>query len=417
MKIRFWLLIISLLLGLLLLSGCDKTPGINGKATPTPEISNTPTKPAIKTTPTIAVVGVDIKELDGLQINFLHPWTGTTQTELFSMIDLFNQTNEWGIHVIMSAAGSAGQVEQKVWQGIINKDAANVIAAPTSLLLAIDEKSRLVVDLNQYLHSDSFGMEPALTDDFTPIFWKEDEIDGKRFGIPAQRTAAVMFYNSTWAQELGFTSPPETPEEFKAQVCAANLSMRKDADPANDGIGGMFITTDSMTMLNWMESFGAEPYQNGTIKFASPEAEDAFTYLLTLLKESCAWSGRSPKPYDYFSNRQALAYSGELQEMTLQTNANRINASEDEWMVLPFPGIDGNPVVTSGFSYGVLEKDPAQDLAAWLFVRWLSEPAQQARMLQASETLPLGKSVLTNLTGSSALVPQWKNALSLSHWI
>lgn len=391
------------------ISGCSQGTKNPIAGTATPEFNVTPT--TIKTqpspTPTRDTFSVDLKKLKGLQIQFMHPWMGSTQNALFSMVDEFNQGNEWGIHVIMNAVGSEATLEQKVWQGFQNQDAPDVVAAPTSLLLAFDEKNGQVVDLNQYLELENFGLSINTVNDFNQTFWGEDEIDGKRYGIPAQRTAAVLFYNLTWAKELGFSSVPRTLDEFKDQVCGANQSMRKDTDTTNDGIGGMLISTDSASMLSWLNSFGAELYTNDRFTFNSPDAVAALESLLELKTQSCAWSGKTVQPYDYFATRKALVYSGQMQELQLQQSANQRTGASDEWMVIPYPGVENEPTLTSGFSYGILKSEPENNLAAWLFIRWLSEPAQQARLLNTFGTLPLGKEVLPTMRLSSSIPPQW----------
>jgi ABC-type glycerol-3-phosphate transport system substrate-binding protein len=181
------------------------------------------------------------------------------QQELERMVDQFNQTNEWGIHVIQIAPGSAAMEISKTWEGIANQQAPNVIATPLSFLLAIDEKDQLVVDLTPYVESAAYGLDEAVLSDFNEKFWLEDEVANKRYGIPAQRSALLMAYNNAWAAELGFESPPNSVEDFKVQACAANAYYKKDEDTLNDGLGGWLIDTGSDTFYSWLFSLGAEP--------------------------------------------------------------------------------------------------------------------------------------------------------------
>ncbi len=60
------------------------------------------------------------------------------------------------------------------------------------------------------------------------------------------------------------------------------------------------------------------------------------------------------------------------------------------WTLLPFPSVGKPTVFVSGSSYGILQHNPEEDLASWLFIRWLSQPEQQIRLLRVFRTLPLG---------------------------
>ena len=118
------------LLVMILLAGCTKGDSGSNDLTLTPA-SVTSTPKVVKTTP-LPDIDVDLEKLKGLQIHFIHPWTGETQSLLFSLVDQFNQTNEWGIHVIMDAPGSLGLLTQSVWAGIENDQSLDVVVAPVS---------------------------------------------------------------------------------------------------------------------------------------------------------------------------------------------------------------------------------------------------------------------------------------------
>ncbi len=64
--------------------------------------------------------------------------------------------------------------------------------------------------------------------DFPSVVWMQDEVDGVRLGMPAQRTARFLLYNQSWARELGYDLPPATFSDFERQACAANKALASD---------------------------------------------------------------------------------------------------------------------------------------------------------------------------------------------
>lgn len=383
----------------------DSTP-VNSSPTP---LSPTTTPEPTSNGPEF---GVSLSELDELQIQFLHPWTGEMQDELVKMVDEFNQSNAWGIHVIMSAPGSAAMVGSKTWEGIANKQPPNVIAASPGFMLTVDEKSGLVQDLNPYVSSPAYGFSAQETTDLFGQYWNEDTTRGKRFGLPAQRSALYLIYNVTWAKELGFSTVPSTQDEFRTQVNAANALFRKNNDPVDDGLGGWLINTETATMLSWLLSFGVEPLNDGDFQFSGKAGEEAFKFLLDLKADSSAWVGKPSKDVEYFTNRQALVITAWLQDLGEIDAAIKRSNSTDEWSVIPFPGASQQTLVTAGISYAILHHTPAEDLAAWLFIRWLTGPEQQTRLLRTNPTLPLSAKAL-ELAGYFEGLPQWTTAVNM----
>ena len=52
-------------------------------------------------------------------------------------------------------------------------------------------------------------------------------------------------------------------------------------------------------------------------------------------------------------------------------------------------------------------------MASWLFLKWFSEPEQQARMIEAAGTLPIRESTLNLLNEYREQNPHWSQAVAL----
>lgn len=403
---------------ILVLTACQ--PGGKEPQPVTPEVT---LSPAVKgtSTPTVAPtltpvpeIAVDAVKLRGVQIRFLHPFTGETGQMITRMIDQFNQSNPYGIFVIEIAPGSPMLVTQKFNELRLNDLTPEVIAASPSHLMRLDNLYNSLVDLNPYVQSSKYGLSASEQGDFLPAFWNESLSNGKRYGIPAFRDSEMLFYNISWGKELGFTSPPSTWEEFRQQSCAANALMRKDNDAANDGLGGWIISTDAMTTMSWLHTFGSDPTAMDAIQFSSDESTEAFKQLLKLETDSCAWISRLPQPYDYFINRQALFYSGSMEDLLAQQKNNQRLGSKDEWTVITYPNETEKPfLLTEGLDYGLTASSDVKQLAGWLFIKWLSAPEQQAWLLRASVSLPLGEKVKTFVKDIPQDYPKWQAGIDL----
>lgn len=369
--------------------------------------------PAPTLTPTPALPEVDESKLKGIQVFFMHPWAGSEADLIDSLVAEFNRDNQWGIMVVVEKPGSTAELNNELESELGTSTQPDIIAAPIENLLALNQTNSDVVDLAPYVNSSKYGLDPKIISAFSPSIWDQDDVNGFRYGIPAQRTAKVMIYNRTWAKELGFSDAPATPEEFEKQTCAAYNALLKDDNKDNDGLGGWVIDNDAMTIASWAAAFGASLETDGKIKFNTEGVNQTFTYLRKLEDEGCAWVSKDPSPYGYFANRQALIYSADLQDLTAQNSIQTAAGSLDQWEVIPFPTTGESFVFTYGPSYAIIKNSDEKQLADWLFIRWMSSLDHEGALVKAGTTLPLGEDFINYSIELEDSIPQWGQMLPL----
>ena len=406
-------IIVAFLLISSILSACTPTTSTDS-STRTPRPNATPSADSsAKVTPTPAAsqLGVQKEALRGVQVKVWHPWFGAQASLFESQVARFNVENEWGVIVSAESKENYSELFSQTTSAL--NDAGNphlVIALPEHAL----EWGADVTDLNPYVHDPEFGLSALDMSDFASVIWRQDEVDGKRFGAPAQRTARFLLYNQTWARELGFDSPPETSAEFEEQACAAHVALGKDADTNNDPLGGWLIDSHAATALSWMLAFDGGVQEEDGYRFLAPGNIDAFKFVKTLQQKSCAWVA-SPdlSVYDRFASRQALFATASLEEFPDQARAFSAAGNNDEWIVLTFPGEEEDALVVYGSSFVVFNSDDTTQLASWLFIRWMLSSENQADWVRSTGLFPLRSSTLDLLADYSADHPQWAGAVEL----
>ncbi len=384
----------------------DTSPPTQVPTTPTtaplPEATSTPNLPTATPThePTV--------DLSNIRLNFWHPWTGDKEFAILTMVNKFNATNEYGI--VVTAFSQGGDLYQGIRAGINAGMLPHLTASFTNQIQSWDNHGGVIVDLNQYIHDPVWGLTDLEQEAYFPEFWNIDvNANGKRLGFPVYRYAMVLFYNQTWAQELGFSAPPQTPAEFKEQACAA-------AAHNNNGTGGWIANTDTATIMSWLQAFGATGVaSNGDgYDFSNYATTEAFEFIKSMFASGCAWIPETYYPNDEFATRQGLFYSSSIAGLPYQGYAMENNASQDEWQVLPYPSTDGQGVINmTGASYAMFESSEAEQLASWIFIHWLIAPENQAAMIEASGYFPTSDLAYANLEKYTAENPQWAQAQTL----
>ena len=419
-------LLLLLLIALLILTACQAeqelplptsmptgTAKTSAPDTDVPTLTPTSTMvPTVTMTPTMAPLS-----MSGVEIDFWHPWQADLAKQADAVVADFNNTNEWGIKVRARAFYSTSAMEEAVRSGRASGtgNLPELVAASSEMISEWAAESQ-VVDLNAYLQDSRYGLSKEQLQGYDPRFWGQDAVGNRQNAVPALRTARVLFYNQTWAKELGFLVPPSTPEELQKQACAAAVKNNGSNELEKYGTGGLLLDTDPLTTLSWMAAFGAQiaPADEGQpYAFETPEAENALIYLREMLNKGCAWVGRSPTPQDYFASRKALFYAGWLSDLPTQKRLIDHNKTVDQWTVLAFPGLDGKPVLyAGGYSYAVLVSDLKNQAAAWLLLRWLEQPANAGKLAAALPSLPVSRAVADQLSANEKSFP-WAMVLPL----
>ncbi len=406
---RSWIILLSILL---FLSACGPITPANDSITVTPSPRLTEAATAT-VTPFIAGSNLNVQReaLKGVRVKVWHPYFGAEASLFESQVGQFNRVNEWGIIVSAESKGNFSEL-------FLQTDAALDGSGGSQVVIAFPEHAlgwrESVVDLNPYLDDPVYGMNVLERSDFANAIWMQDELDGVRYGVPAQRTGRFLLYNQTWARELGFDSPPATPSEFEGQACAANQALRKDTDPKNDSFGGWLIDADAMTALSWLTAFGGGAQDEQGYRFLMPDNITAFQYLKVLQQKNCAWVASSDiSASDRFASRQALFATASLEGLADQSRAFFVKGSRDEWTVLAFPGNEKDALMVYGSSFVMFKSDDTTQLASWLFMRWMLLPDNQARWVRSTGLFPLRSATMDLLADYSKDHPQWASAVKL----
>ena len=408
------ILFASLLIFTLVLSACAPPPVVEEEPD-TEEVEEPEDEPEMEEA---EVEEEEMMDLSGTTVTFWHVYgEGDPRNEaMLAIVDEFNANNEYGITVEALDQGGYSDVEDKVNAGIQSGDLPQIVQAYTSALNNWDTVD-LVVDLNQFIYDETYGLtEEQLADVFPAVLESGLTADGKRLGWPLSQSANAVVYNFTWAKELGFDSPPTTPEEFKEQLCAAAEANLNDDNPDNDGGTGMVWYPSTSNFLSFVHAFGGDVLNDeGTAyEFNTPEVKAAALYINELRDAGCTFETESyPNPEQ--AQRLALVTLSSTSGLKYYGYAFADASNEDEWGFLPFPGPDGGQG-TDAYTQtvGVLKSTPEQELASWLFIKFLTSPENQADWIEASGYLPTMYSVQGMLDDYIAEVPQYQSTIAIA---
>ncbi len=370
--------------------------------------------------PPVDTIDIPAESLRGVLIHFWHPWSGSTQSAVRQLVEQFNLSNPWGILVTAVPISGYDALTTALNEKVNGVEPPDVLVGYLHQALEWDQNHPLL-DLAPYLADPEWGLSQEEIGDFYPLFWENDQIEHRRLGIPIYRSAQLLVYNQSWAEELGFQSTPTTPEHFRQQTCAAAESYLNDDLPENNGMGGWVISTDPAVTLSWMGAFSGQIQMmtlsggdQSIYQFNTPEVQRSLTYLRGLFDRGCSWMPLDTVPDLAFANRQAIIASIDLTDLASIDKAMQNQGNQDNWTALPFPSETGSPLITVfGPSYLALQGDPKEQLASWLFIRWLSSPENSVRIIETNGSFPPRKSTLEYMQPYANRHPQWGSAFEL----
>lgn len=408
-----------LILAVLLLNACNPEStgaSLRRRLTPPPTDQPTDVTPTPKTsvtqtaTPTsipTSNLGIGPDELQGIQINFWHYFP---EEQITPLLRAFNQDNPWGISVTAQHFGDENLLSSAILtaEQENNRSPHIVIGYPDQLLYWTEQEK--LVNLTPFVSDIAWGLTQAEQGSFIPIFWEQDMVDNTRIGIPIRRDARFLVFNNSWSKELGYSLPPISTERFMAQACAANRAMKADQDLQNDAKGGWWVDSQPETMLAWLQAFDSQPVRTGsnTYQFNTPQSEAAFTFLKSLIDETCAWVSQTPYPEEAFAAREALIAPASLGDLEFIRAAFKEFDNPDEWSIQAFPTENGKAVLPIfGPSIAITQSRPEEELAAWVFARWLISPETQAFWTRQDGLFPVSTSARELLADFAIANPQW----------
>ena len=394
-------------------------PAVQPTDEPTPEPTDAPAvqptdEPTPEPTEDMGPESMLEGDPNGQNVVFWTPWgTGSQQETMTALVAEFNATNEFGITVEEIAQGRQGDLEQAVNGAIATGELPNVTAGfPNGITRWFG--LGVIAALNDFLDDPVYGAGADVIKDINPAAFAAGTLpDGTQVGVPVHTSAQVNIYNHTWAQELGFDSPPTTSAEYAEQACAAAAANLADDNPDNDGTGGYVYFPGASTVIPWLAAFGGDAVSadGSTYTLNSQAAVDVAMFLKGLIDGGCTLSTPSfPNPE--FAERLALFYSSSSAGIPFQRGDMETAGNDDDWGPIAFAGPDGTQTVNAfGQMLGLIETNPDADLASWLFLKWLTSPETQSKWVQATQYFPsMGATDVGSLPTDDA---QWAEALAL----
>jgi ABC-type glycerol-3-phosphate transport system substrate-binding protein len=262
--------------------------------------------------------------------------------------------------------------------------------APVLFQAEISFFPRLVAEGRALALDPYLNLDRALVEDLFAPAWNYGLLEGKRYGLPLNTSTPVLFYNLDAFRAKGLKAPRNW-KEFEEAAKALSSRQAK---------GFIFVTDPQAWLFEAMvTSRGGNLVKDGKPNFTSKEALEALE-MLTRLNRAGALSARS------------MAEATFAQLDFVRTKGMMVMASIANWPaaenfsfaftlgVAPVPREPGGKVPMGGAQLVVLKgASEAQVRGALEFWKYLMEPRNVARWVEASYYVPVRKSAIPLLEG------------------
>ncbi len=252
--------------------------------------------------------------------------------------------------------------------------------------------SSAIVPLSSFVHGPN-GVSASYIASIWPGVWKDQFLpNGKLYMWPFNKSDFVMYYNAARLTQ-DHLSVPKTWSQFEQTAKAVtsmsmdNWGFSMDAGTSSEAANGTYL------YVALLRAFGGHLLKNGRIAYDSPAGVAAMQVLKTM------YDNGSMKLGTNYPGQTALGSEhGEFDLSTIASYYYNEEAIGGKFPmgVAPLPsGPAGQGNVLQGTNIVMFaDATPAQQNAAWTFMKWLTEPAQTAYWATHTGYLPVTKEAL-----------------------
>ncbi len=347
----------------------------------------------------------------GIEITYWHQFTRFQQETLEALVEEFNKTNQWNIKVRPEFGGRYDDLYNKMVTAIAAGSVPDLVTAYQNEAAAY-QVSGALVDINDLIDDPQWGLGAERSDYFEG-FLQQDvnaQFGGARLGFPPNRSLELLYYNLDWLKQMGFSGPPKNWDEFY-QMC------RKATNPAENQYGYAINTGASNVFAQVITRGGEVAKADGSgYTYNTRQMKDSMAFMKKLYGE-----GLSRKIAERYGEQNDFANWKVLFTMSstagLPYYAKSVAQGEQgpfDWSVAAVPPTTARPALDIyGASVSIPKSTPQRQLAAWLLVKFLTQPGPQAKWVEATNYFPVRKSTAEQLGDYLGKNPNYKTAYDL----
>ncbi len=348
--------IASIIVGLLFLLGC--TPASAPPTSTAPSASENPIDKVEITKPVEAL--------------FWHRQTGESETLQQKLIDEFQATQP-NIKIKAESLGDYDKLYQKILASIQAGSPPDLVAAYENQAAEYYDADALV-PFDDFIRSKKYGLKEAELADYVPAFIeasKFSQYGGKMLTFPYTKSDLLMYTNMELLRSLGFSKPALTWDEFlthcrKAVGAGTQCYAMEVSASTFDGIvysnGGELVSSDGKKVL-----------------FDQAATTKTLQLYETLYKEKLAYQIKGDDDSnDLMAGKALYSIRSVTKVPRLTTGFKDINKWEASIIPQGTAG-DKKATVLFGANISIMKSTPEEQLASWLFVKYLTSPAVTAR--------------------------------------
>ncbi len=335
-------------------------------------------------------------------VTFWHAMSGPHEAALKKIVADFNKANEKYIEVQLVYQGSYGDLSTKLTAALASGTPPTMAQQYENWTAAyIDAKA--LVPIQTFIDNPNYGMKKEELEDIYKVFRDQNTWDGKIWTMPMNKSTNVLFVNTDLVKKI-----PTTWDEFR--TTAKSLS-KIDPDPKKSVYGfGYRANVDQFGFLlkqnggDWLD-------KDGKAAFNSQAGIDALQFLLDMTEEKSAYRIATGYESDLFGPGQIAMYEGSIAGISFVDNLSK---GKHGWTVAKMPKGKAEASTVMGTNVGIFAKaKPAEQEAAWRFIKYLVSAEPQAYWAQQTGYTPVAQSATKTKTWQDMVAqkPYW-NAIA-----
>jgi ABC-type glycerol-3-phosphate transport system substrate-binding protein len=330
-----------------------------------------------------------------MTITFWHTQTGAAGALLDALASDFHKAYP-SIAVQGEAKKDEGDLLRQGIAGMALNQLPDFIIADKRTIGEFARKDALVA-LDPLLDDATLGLHDNDRADFFPGLLdagRFPDLKNQLFAFPFDEDAVVLYYNS----DLLNAAKVEAPRTWDQFSAAARGTTKGSAHgwvmSPNAAVFDSFLFSRGSSVLNDAQT---------QVQFNDDAGIKSLQLIAALSKGGSAYLvDRADVERADFAQGKATLLFGTTDDLAAVSDAVT-RAGGFQWGVTNVPQNDPTHPLTTlyGANIAIFNRSRERTRAAWLFARWLAEPAQTARWARATLAIPLRLSALPLLAGNA----------------